>query len=302
MGYLDNDDGAVSLNIVTSIDKPRLTLGDIVPKPESGHPNLVENFEGAYPVLQPSSYLNYEPFSSFAPMYDTTWAQLNPRDSDLLIQTYGDKENAAGVMQLRQMVMDSGGYFIHVFDDMLNALTDGEHGRTMEALKMSEEEFKKYLEEESNVSYSVFLPYVKFITFQRPTSPNGMRQLLDNIATLKNLGIDTSFTEELKAEYGLTDSPNPEETIARNGIMLNDFAHLQSQRFTRTVTNLTDIPDPTDAEVELANNLTQNFQSQIIQFQIPPQQVISTNAVHNAIGINDDEADYDVLREFMDLS
>ena len=143
---------------------------------------------------------------------------------------------------------------------------------------------------------------MKSIAFQRPTSPNGMRQLLDNIATLKNLGIDTSFTEELKVEYGLTDSPTPEETIARNGIMINDFARLQNQRFTRTVTNLTDVPDPTDAEVELANNLTQNFQSQIIQFEIPPQQVISANAVHNAIGINDDEADYDVLREFMDLS
>ncbi|KAE9549864.1 hypothetical protein FO519_006917 [Halicephalobus sp. NKZ332] len=286
MGYVDNEDGAVSLNIVTSADKPRLTLGDIVPKPESGHPNLVENFDGAYPVLQPSSYLNYEPFSSFAPMYDTTWAHLSPRDSDLLIQTYGDKENAAGVMQLRQMVMDSGGYFIHVFDDMLNALTDGEHGRTMDALKMTEEEFKKYLEEDS----------------ARPTSPNGMRQLLDNIATLKNLGIDTAFTEELKTEYGLTESPTPEETIARNGIMLNDFAQLQSQRFTRTITNLTDVPDPTDTEVELASNLARNFQNQVIQFEIPPQQLVSANTIHNAIGINDDEADYDVLREFMDLS
>lgn len=32
------------------------------------------------------TYLNYGPFSSFAPQYDSTWATLSKRDSDLLLR------------------------------------------------------------------------------------------------------------------------------------------------------------------------------------------------------------------------
>uniref|UniRef100_A0AC34Q839 Bromo domain-containing protein n=1 Tax=Panagrolaimus sp. JU765 TaxID=591449 RepID=A0AC34Q839_9BILA len=286
MGYIDNKDGALSLNIVTntSSTKTAIKLGDIVGKPEIGNPGLVDTFEGVYSTLLPSSYLSYEPFASFAPQYDSTWATLSKRDSDLLINTYGDKENAAGVMQLRQMVMDAGGHYLPIFDGMLNALTDGEHSKIMEALQMNEKDFEKFMEEENN----------------KPTSPNMMRQLLDEVSTLKNLGIDTSFAEEIKTEMNLTEKPSAEELIARNGLYINDLQYLQNQRYSRIVTNLADVPEPTETEIQLTQQITQNFTQQVIEYAVQPQQLVSTNAIHNAIGINDDEeCDYDVLREFM---
>lgn len=40
------------------------------------------------------SPLDYGPFSSFAPRYDSTWATLTKDDSKLLLSTYGDQTAA----------------------------------------------------------------------------------------------------------------------------------------------------------------------------------------------------------------
>ena len=37
------------------------------------------------------NYLNYGPFSSYAPVYDSSNANLSKEDSDLLINAYGDE-------------------------------------------------------------------------------------------------------------------------------------------------------------------------------------------------------------------
>lgn len=44
-----------------------------------------------YLLQMPISFLSYGPFSSFAPQFDSTWANLCERDSRLLLSTYADK-------------------------------------------------------------------------------------------------------------------------------------------------------------------------------------------------------------------
>lgn len=85
--------------------------------------------------------------------------------------------------------------------------------------------------------------------------------------------------------------------------MLNDLIYLQDQRLTRNVTNLADVPDVSEAEVDLAARIATNFQHQIIEFKVVPNEMVSNHDIHNAIGINeeDDDGDYDILREFMDI-
>lgn len=36
-------------------------------------------------------YLNYGPFSSYGPQYDSTFANMSKEESDLLLSTYADK-------------------------------------------------------------------------------------------------------------------------------------------------------------------------------------------------------------------
>lgn len=38
-------------------------------------------------------YLNYGPFSSYAPAYDSTFANISKDDSDLIYSTYGEDSN-----------------------------------------------------------------------------------------------------------------------------------------------------------------------------------------------------------------
>uniref|UniRef100_A0A7E4UPN0 Bromo domain-containing protein n=1 Tax=Panagrellus redivivus TaxID=6233 RepID=A0A7E4UPN0_PANRE len=289
MGILQpGEDGAVQLNILNGTGSAPVTIGDSVGKLADGHPGLFSTYEEAFPTLVPSSFLNYEPFASFAPLYDSTWATMNKRDSDLLAQTYGDRENAASVMQLREMVVDSGGYFLQVVDDMLDVLTDGEHSIAMNTLRQPEEDYIKTVEERE----------------KRPSSPNSFRQLLDHVATLSNLGIDTTFVDEIKAEANLavkSEAKSPAEAIAQNNIMLNDLNSLQQKRLARPVTNLANVPAPSEAETTLVAKIENNFVDQITTYSIPPNAVVTTDAVHDAMGVNEDECDFDLLREFMDI-
>ncbi|NWI00859.1 BRD7 protein, partial [Tichodroma muraria] len=43
--------------------------------------------------VTPVTYLNYGPFSSYAPTYDSTFANISKEDSDLIYSTYGEDSN-----------------------------------------------------------------------------------------------------------------------------------------------------------------------------------------------------------------
>lgn len=142
LGYLDNKNGAITLNIVTKEDKPSIQVGDLLNKLDKGTPGLYTPYEPRFPAEMPISYTNYGPFSSFAPQYDSTWATMSKRDSDLLVSCYGDKQNVADAMALRQSVANASENLIRVVDGLLDTLTDGEHSRTLKALETPENEAK----------------------------------------------------------------------------------------------------------------------------------------------------------------
>ncbi|CAK5018330.1 unnamed protein product [Meloidogyne enterolobii] len=153
--YFDNKNGALALNLLTSNNledeegyneegggnfPQKLKLGDLVKPLEQGNPGmLIEAFEPKinqqFPLI---SYTNPGPFASFAPQWDSTWATLSKRDSQLLLSCYGDQDNVSDAFSLRQMVenVDDGNFV----DDMFDGLTDGEHSKTIAALEGKEME------------------------------------------------------------------------------------------------------------------------------------------------------------------
>lgn len=42
------------------------------------------------------SYVNYGPFTSYAPAYDSTFANIGKDDSDLILASYGDESSQQG--------------------------------------------------------------------------------------------------------------------------------------------------------------------------------------------------------------
>ncbi|KAK6056304.1 Bromodomain protein [Cooperia oncophora] len=85
-GFLDNKDGATVLNVIGETDRKCLKLGDIVGPLDEGTPGMLSLGDHRLSGQSMITYLNYGPFSSFAPQYDSTWATLTKRDSDLLLR------------------------------------------------------------------------------------------------------------------------------------------------------------------------------------------------------------------------
>lgn len=48
------------------------------------------------------SYINYGPFTSYAPAYDSTFANIGKDDSDLIMASYGDESSQHGADRCEQ--------------------------------------------------------------------------------------------------------------------------------------------------------------------------------------------------------
>ncbi|KHJ75733.1 hypothetical protein OESDEN_24651 [Oesophagostomum dentatum] len=86
LAFLDNKDGATVLNVIGETEKKGIKLGDIVGPLEEGTPGMLSLGDHRLSGQSMITYLNYGPFASFAPQYDSTWATLTKSDSDLLLR------------------------------------------------------------------------------------------------------------------------------------------------------------------------------------------------------------------------
>jgi len=286
LGYLDNKDGALALNILTGAEKSRISLGEYVSKLDKGTPGLYRGaIEPRLCVDYPIGPLTQGPYSSFAQQYDSTWATLSRRDSDLICsfhqaaenRVYGSIENASDASALRQMVRDAGDFLDYV-DDYLDLNTDGDHRRVVDSVE------KKG---------------------RRPGSEK-LSSILENVKTLENLGLDLSFLEELKVQLGINCKEMPpnsaDQRLRRTGTMIRDLATLQSNRLSsQPPMTLSDQASnqPSGPENDLAERIVGELGASVKEIEAKPEQLVSSHTIHHALGINDDEVDYDVLREFM---
>lgn len=107
------------------------------------------------------------------------------------------------------------------------------------------------------------------------------------------------FVESLKADLGmLSKSQGYATRLERVGTMISDLATLQTTRLSsQPPQTLSDVQPPSQIEAQLAGKVATELQSQITHFGVKPGDLSTDSAIHQAIGIEDE--DYDVLREFI---
>ncbi|VDO26061.1 unnamed protein product [Haemonchus placei] len=273
LAFLDNKDGATVLNVIGETEKKGLKLGDIVGPLEEGTPGMLSLGDHRLSGQSMITYLNYGPFSSFAPQYDSTWATLTKRDSDLLLRTYGDRSTVADVMSLRNMVSDAGAHFVKVVDDLLDTLTDGEHSRAMAELRKDGLEDVKAQDTED------------------------LSELLSEVESLENLGVDVSFVQDIRESLSVSKPTDLQSQLEVSGRAVLDLARMQNKRLSQVPPiTLTNAPPPTVIETQLAGNVQRQLATQVAA-HVPPGEIVSAPAIHNAIGIQD-ELDMDIFGEF----
>ncbi|EGT32757.1 hypothetical protein CAEBREN_28885 [Caenorhabditis brenneri] len=298
MGFLSERNGTVVLNVVAgtssenqSEHQRRLTIGDIVGPLEEGTAGMLQLQEHRLFSQAPVNYLNYGPFSSFAPTYDSTWATMTKEDTDLFLRTYGDKTNALSASSMRSFV-ENCPEFLEVVDKKLNSLTDDEHSRTVKELEKPDRVAK---DEEIYMAYEEY-------------KNESVISLVNDVASLSNLGIDTGFLKEVKEALIAAPPVEPENTIPdymadmahmnvqqqlnHIGQELKDLAHIQENRLAQPPPTMlmNQAPEPGPLEQKLAQSVQQHLAHQMAT-HTAPEAFVNDAVLHDAIGIDMDDGD-----------
>uniref|UniRef100_H3CQT4 Uncharacterized protein n=1 Tax=Tetraodon nigroviridis TaxID=99883 RepID=H3CQT4_TETNG len=77
------------------------------------------------------SYINYGPYTSYAPTYDSSFGNISKEESDLIYSAYGDKSSLQCSDSLSEFLAKSDEYVYKLADNLLDVLTNGEHSKTL---------------------------------------------------------------------------------------------------------------------------------------------------------------------------
>ncbi|KAM4593413.1 bromodomain-containing protein 7 isoform 2-T2 [Odontesthes bonariensis] len=208
--------------------------------------------------ITPVSYLNYGPFTSYAPTYDSSFANVSKDDSDLIYSLYSDEPSPQGSDSLSDFLAKSDGYVYRLADNLLDAITNGEHSRTLKATEQREEPAKTK-EDTGDAEVA------------EPESFNKL-DFLRSAAGLQ-------MAEELSGE-ALHFQQKLDETTK----LLRDLQEAQKERLSaKQPPNMICLLAPTAKELELAEKVTGNLAE--LTGQVAPCDVSSIYGIRRAMGI-----------------
>ncbi|KAG8036576.1 hypothetical protein G9C98_003898 [Cotesia typhae] len=196
MGFLrQKKDGTTSLQIIVHGDgvipgtnQRPVSLGQLIGKLSHGTGVLAGFREDRRNMSKPVKPLYYGAFGSYAPSYDSTFANLTKEETELVYQTYGDETAVQYAESILDFAKDCD-YTLNMVDDLLDILTGGDHRKTKKLL----EEKRRLKEEEKKIEHLLEKPFNDF-------DKNGQDKVkidMDQLKTLSELGIDVNFLDEL---------------------------------------------------------------------------------------------------------
>ena len=198
MGFLrQKKDGSTSLQILVPGDgvipgtnQRPVSLGQLIGKLTHGTGTLAGFREDRRNMSKPVKPLYYGAFGSYAPSYDSTFANLTKEESDLVYQTYGDENAVQYAESIIDFAKDSG-YTLTMVDNLLDVLTNGEHRKTKKFL----EESRRLKEEEEKIKNLLEKPAQDA---DRNIPPIEKTKIdVDQLKSLTDIGIDMNFLDNL---------------------------------------------------------------------------------------------------------
>uniref|UniRef100_A0AC35UAJ2 Bromo domain-containing protein n=1 Tax=Rhabditophanes sp. KR3021 TaxID=114890 RepID=A0AC35UAJ2_9BILA len=188
LAYLDNKDGTTTLNVIGESKRQTYVIGDLVGRLEKGNAGLILPYEPMARGRGPVSYFNHGAFTSFAPEYESTWTSMTKRDSDMLYNCYGSRENTELTFDILNTVDGCGKVYEDAVNKMLDDVTHNEHSVTMSLFKKNEEE----IQGEGVESYADLSD----------------EALLEELMSLENLGMDVNEIREIQTAIGVKPIPS----------------------------------------------------------------------------------------------
>lgn len=287
-------DGSTSLTVLNPDNDGRVSetekvinLGAMANKLTSGTGVLSSFKEDKRNKISPVSYLNYGPYSSYAPSFDSSFANITKDESDMLMNAYGDETGVQYAKSIMSFAESTGDATIKMVDNMLDALTNGEHSKVQWQIdQRRKEETKKQAEAAAELDQAM----AAVDSGSKKETLNVDFNYLKSLST--DLGMDFSFLDYFEKE--ITKEKELQQKLDYTAGLIQDLHSTQHDRLSaKPPVHLAFVPGPSQKETILANKVTQELRE--LAKQANPGNVISIRAIRNAMGISSQPMEGDDL-------
>lgn len=295
MGFLrQHKNGTTSMRIIVDNrnDCPEriVSIGAFTGKLQQGTGQLQgfrEDRRNTAKIVKP---LSYGTFCSFAPTYDSRFANLSKEESELVLSTYGDETGSEYASSIMDFSRDSE-YASTLANGLLDILTQGEHRKTIAQLQ--ESQLLRYEQNEIDRTLPTFEqhavaaePTVAAHTADPLSAKASLLSVdFEALRTLSNIGVDVSFLPAMEmAQQAATVS----EQLQANSALIERLHQVQTERLSQPLpTHLSNVSRPGGPELELASQLTDNLTS--MAKRLTPDAVVDPIALRKAMGLSNGE-------------
>ncbi|XP_036688478.1 bromodomain-containing protein 7 isoform X4 [Balaenoptera musculus] len=274
-------DGTTTLGLLHPVDpvvgEPGycpVRLGMTAGRLQSGVNTLQGFKEDKRNKVTPVLYLNYGPYSSYAPHYDSTFANISKDDSDLIYSTYGEDSDLSSDFSIHEFLATCQDYPYVMADSLLDVLTKGGHSRTLQEAEMSSPE------DEGQTRTLDTAKEMEQITEIEPTGhlDSNNQDRLTALKAVTNFGAPVEVFDSEEAEVF-------QRKLDETTKLLRELQEAQNERLsTRPPPNMICLLGPSYREMHLAEQVTNNLKE--LAQQVTPGDIVSMYGVRKAMGIS----------------
>ncbi|XP_077919681.1 bromodomain-containing protein 7 isoform X3 [Halichoerus grypus] len=274
-------DGTTTLGLLHPVDpivgEPGycpVRLGMTTGRLQSGVNTLQGFKEDKRNKVTPVLYLNYGPYSSYAPHYDSTFANISKDDSDLIYSAYGEDSDLPSDFSIHEFLATCQDYPYVMADSLLDVLTKGGHSRTLQELETLSPE---------DEGQTRTLDPAKEMEQITEIEPAG-RLDSSNQDRLTALKAVTSFGAPVEV-FDSEEAEMFQRKLDETTRLLRELQEAQNERLsTRPPPNMICLLGPSYREMHLAEQVTNNLKE--LAQQVTPGDIVSTYGVRKAMGIS----------------
>ncbi|XP_073163764.1 bromodomain-containing protein 7 isoform X1 [Lepidochelys kempii] len=271
-------DGTTTLGLLNPFDPNAgepgyspVKLGMTAGRLQSGVNTLQGFKEDKRNKVTPVVYLNYGPYSSYAPAYDSTFANISKDDSDLIYSTYGEDSNPE-CFSIQNFLAKSQDYPCVMADGLLDVLTKGGYSRSVKELETP------MVDAEGQHGRSDATKDVEIIETDAANKLDSSNDRLTALKAVTNFGI---HVEEFDSEEAEIFQKKLDETTK----LLRELQDAQNERLsTKPPPNMICLLGPSYKEMHLAERVTNNLKE--LAQQVTPGDIVSTYGIRKAMGIS----------------
>lgn len=267
-------DGTTTLGILNPVEPDmgdvnycQVKLGMMTGRLQTGINTLQGFKEDKRNKVIPVTYLNYGPFSSYAPVYDSTCANLSKEDSDLVYSTYSNESSLPGSFSVQQFLASNEDYSVDMVDNLLDSLTNGEHSKALKEMEQATN---------NNADEVIVLQNSEDVQVASAETLRGCGRACDTFASLQSL---------INAEPESAECEMFQKKLDETTKLLQDLQQAQNERFgTRPPSATLCLLGPSIRELLLAEKLTCNLKE--LTSQVAPGDITSIAGIRKAMGIS----------------